>query len=122
MRRFVVFLFMWLVVPAGYEPVRAAHMRPISGETGITMAALSPIARIHGKIVQIDRARGTFMIHHDPFSAMPMAMTMEVEPKRRSDLRKLHVGEVVDVTIDTRIVPWPGTEIRPVSPHRAAAR
>jgi hypothetical protein len=49
-------------------------------------------------------------------------MTMEVEPKHRSDLRKLHVGEVVDVTIDTRIVPWPGTDIRPAPPHPTGAQ
>ena len=122
MYRFVVFLCIGLVLLTGYKPVRAAQMRAISGQTGITIAALSPIARIHGKIVLIDRARGTFMIHHDPFPAMPMAMTMEVEPKHRSDLRKLHVGEVVDVTIDTRIVPWPGTDIRPASPHPVGAR
>ena len=125
MCRFVVFICIGLVLIVlltGYKPVRAAQMRAISGQTGITIAALSPIARIHGKIVLIDRARGTFMIHHDPFPAMPMAMTMEVEPKHRSDLGKLRVGEVVDVTIDTRIVPWPGTNIRPSSPHPAGAR
>jgi len=122
MYRFVVFLCIGLVVLTGYKPVRAAQVQVISGQPSITIAALSPIARIHGKIVLIDRKRGTFMIHHDPFPAMPMAMTMEVEPKHRSDLGKLHVGEVVDVIIDTRIDPWPGTDIRPASPHRAGAR
>lgn len=81
----------------------------------LTIAATSPHtrARIHGTVVKIDRARGTFMIHHDPFAGMPMSMTMEVEPKRRADLAKLHVGEVIDATVDTTIVPWPGTDIRP---------
>jgi Cu/Ag efflux protein CusF len=106
----------------GSSPVRAAQLRAIRGSTDITVAALSPIARIHGKIVLIDRARGTFMIHHDPFPAMPMAMTMEVKPEHHSDLRKLHVGEVVNVTIDTRIVPWPGIDIRPAPRHPAGAR
>jgi hypothetical protein len=46
-----------------------------------------------------------------------MAMTMEVEPVRRADLRKLHVGEVIYATIDTSIVPWPGTDIRPDPKH-----
>ncbi len=83
----------------------------------LTIAATAPvaIAHIHGTIVKIDRTRGTFMIHHDPFPMMPMAMTMEVAPKRAADLRKLHVGEVIYATIDTSIVPWPGTDIRPDS-------
>jgi Cu/Ag efflux protein CusF len=89
----------------------------------LTIAATSPsaIARIHGKIVKIDPVRGTFMIHHDPFPAMPMAMTMEVEPKNRSDLKQLRVGEYINVTIDTTIVPWPGTDIRP-APATAVPR
>jgi Cu/Ag efflux protein CusF len=110
MSRFVAFVFIALVVLTGYAPT-PAHAAPSSA-----------IARIHGKIVLIDPARGTFMIHHDPFPAMPMSMTMEVEPKHHSDLRKLHVGEVVDVTIDTRIVPWPGTDIRPARPRTPGAR
>jgi hypothetical protein len=44
-----------------------------------------------------------------------MAMTMEVEPKRDADLRKLHVGETIDATIDTSVVPWPATDIRPAA-------
>jgi Cu/Ag efflux protein CusF len=87
----------------------------VSAAMVLTIAATSPlaIARIHGKVVKIDTKRGTFMIHHDPFASMPMSMTMEVEPKRRSDLAKLHVGETIDATVDTTIVPWPGTDIRP---------
>jgi len=89
----------------------------------LTIAATSPsaIAHIHGTIVKIDRAHGTFMIHHDPFPLMPMAMTMEVEPKRRADLQKLHVGEVIDATVDTANEPWPGTDIRP-APARGHAK
>jgi Cu/Ag efflux protein CusF len=85
----------------------------------LTIAATTPqtIAHIHGTIVKIDPKRSTFMIHHDPFPMMPMAMTMEVEPVRRADLRKLHVGEVIYATIDTSIVPWPGTDIRPDPKH-----
>jgi len=82
--------------------------------------AISPVAHIHGKIVSIDAKKGTFQIHHDPFPAMPMAMTMEVEPKNHADLKKLHVGETITATVDTSIVPWPGTEIRPApvkAPH-----
>lgn len=87
----------------------------ISAGMVLAFAAASPpaIARIHGTITKIDPKRGTFLIHHDPFAAMPMSMTMEVEPKRRADLPKLHVGEVIDVTVDTTIEPWPGTDIRP---------
>jgi len=76
-------------------------------------ATSSSIAHIHGKIVKIDAKRGTFMIHHDPFPQMPMAMTMEVRPRSRADLAKLHVGETIDCTIDTAVVPWPGTGIHP---------
>jgi Cu/Ag efflux protein CusF len=73
---------------------------------------MSSISHIHGRIVAIDPKRGTFSIHHDPFPAMPMAMTMEAAPKNRADLRRLHVGETIDATIDTSIVPWPATDIR----------
>jgi Cu/Ag efflux protein CusF len=81
----------------------------------LTIAVTSPsaIAHIHGTIVSIDRAHGTFTIHHEPFPLMPMSMTMQVEPVRHADLRKLHVGEVIYATVDTTIVPWPGTGIRP---------
>ena len=81
----------------------------------LTIAATVPqtIAHIHGTIVKIDPARSTFTIHHDPFPMMPMAMTMEVEPKQHADLRKLHVGEVIYATVDTAIYPWPGSDIRP---------
>jgi Cu/Ag efflux protein CusF len=71
----------------------------------------SGIARIHGRVTAIDAKRGVFRIHHDPFRLMPMSMTMEVRPKRPADLRRIRVGEVIDVTIDTSIVPWPGTDI-----------
>ena len=86
----------------------------VSAGMVLTIAAASlAIAHIHGTIVKIDPKRGTFMIHHDPFPIMPMAMTMEVEPKVRADLRKLRVGEVIYATVDTAVVPWPGTDIRP---------
>jgi Cu/Ag efflux protein CusF len=88
--------------------------RLIAGLSTVVIAA-STIAHIHGRIVSIDERHGTFFIHHDPFAAMPMAMTMEVEPKHRADLRKLHVGETIDATIDTAIVPWPATDIRPAA-------
>jgi Cu/Ag efflux protein CusF len=74
------------------------------------------IQHIHGRIVAIHTKRGTFQIHHDPFPAMPMAMTMEAQPKRAADLAKLHVGEVIDATIDTTVVPWPAWNIRPAAP------
>ena len=94
----------------------------VSAAMVLTIAATSlAIAHIHGTIVKIDPKRGTFMIHHDPFAIMPMSMTMEVEPKIRADLRKLHVGEVIYVTVDTAIVPWPGSNIRP-DPKRMRAR
>src|SRR5277367_6199713 len=87
----------------------------MSAFMALTLAATAPqtIAHIHGTIVKIDSSRHTFMILHDPFPLMPMSMTMEVEPKQPADLRKLHVGEVIFATIDTSIVPWPGSDIRP---------
>jgi len=78
----------------------------------LAAAASAEVAHIHGRIVKIDPARGTFLIHHDPFPAMPMAMTMEVAPKQRADLKKLHRGEVVDLTVDIAVEPWVGTGIR----------
>jgi Cu/Ag efflux protein CusF len=75
-------------------------------------APANAIARIHGTITKVDRTRHTFWIHHDPFAQMPMSMTMEVEPVHAADLRALHVGERVAVTVDTTVVPWPGTNIR----------
>lgn len=85
----------------------------------LTIAASAPqtIAHIHGRIVKIDPARHTFLIHHDPFPMMPMEMTMEVEPVQHAVLRKLHVGEVIFATIDTSVYPWPGTDIRPDPKH-----
>ncbi len=87
-------------------------------------AAPSPqtIAHIHGRIVSIDAKDGTFQIHHDPFPMMPMAMTMAVQPKDRAVIRTLHVGEIVNATVDTSIYPWPGTDIRPAPPAPAQAR
>lgn len=90
----------------------------------LTIAATTPvtIAHLHGTVTKIDSKRGTFMIHHDPYPMMPMAMTMEVEPKNRADLRKIHVGEIITVTVDTAIVPWPGTEIKPAPSAKAVAK
>jgi Cu/Ag efflux protein CusF len=117
LNRFVGLVCWVLIVLAASRPVRAERYVAVRPFEKGTVAKLSPIARIHGRIVSIDRIRGTFMIHHDPFAAMPMAMTMEVAPAHRSDLGKLKIGEFVDVTIDTRVVPWTGTEIRPASSH-----
>jgi Cu/Ag efflux protein CusF len=81
-------------------------------------AAPSPqtIAHIHGRIVSIDATHHTFQIHHDPFPLMPMAMTMAVEPKDHAVIRTLHVGEIIDATVDTAVYPWPGTDITPATP------
>jgi hypothetical protein len=89
----------------------------------IASATLAPahssVAHIHGRIVAIDARRGTFQIHHDPFPLMPMAMTMDVAPVHGGDLRRLHVGEIVDATVDTSIYPWPGTDIHPAAAGHA---
>ena len=87
----------------------------VAALTASALAAGRPvdIARIHGVVTKIDRTRHTFWIHHDPFAQMPMSMTMEVQPVRARDLGRLHVGELIDVTIDTTIDPWPGTNIQP---------
>lgn len=76
---------------------------------------MSDVARIHGTITKIDRAKHTFWIQHAPFALMPMSMTMEVEPVHAVDLKVLHVGERVSVTVDTSVVPWSGTDVRPGS-------
>jgi Cu/Ag efflux protein CusF len=81
----------------------------------LAAGASAEVAHIHGRIVKIDPARGTFLIHHDPFPAMPMAMTMEVAPKHRAELKKLHAGEIVDATVDIAVEPWIGTDIHPVA-------
>jgi len=94
----------------------------VGAAMALTIAASAPqtIAHIHGTIVQIDPARHTFTIHHDPFPMMPMSMTMEVEPVHPADLRRLHVGEVIFATVDTSVYPWPGTDIRPDPKHEHA--
>ena len=74
------------------------------------------VAHIHGRIVSIDARHGTFRIHHDPFPLMPMAMTMAVQPRSHGEIARLHVGEIIDATVDTSIYPWPGTDIRPAPP------
>lgn len=82
----------------------------------VVAASPAAIEQIHGRVVAIDAKHGTFEIHHDPFPAMPMAMTMLVQPKHSGDLGKLHVGEVINATIDTTAVPWSAWNIRPATP------
>lgn len=93
------------------------HVGAFSGALlSLAVGVSSPgVANIHGRIVAIDVKHGTFQIHHDPFPAMPMVMTEEARPKRPGDLAKLHVGEVVNATIDTTVVPWPAWNIRPAT-------
>ena len=81
----------------------------------VTLAATT--AHIHGKIVSIDAKHGTFLIHHDPFPQMSMAMTMQVRPKHPADLAKLHPGEIVDATVDMHSDPWVLSNIRPAAKH-----
>jgi Cu/Ag efflux protein CusF len=83
----------------------------------VVAASPAPIEQIHGRVVAIDAKHGTFEIHHDPIPAMPMAMTMLVQPKHAGDLKKLHVGEVINATIDTTAVPWTAWNIRLASPR-----
>jgi hypothetical protein len=93
--------------------VRLALLVTLTALTPVAAGArVSDVARIHGTITKIDRARHTFWIHHAPFALMPMNMTMEVEPVHAGDLKALHVGEKVSVTVDTTVVPWPGTNVR----------
>lgn len=93
---------------------RGALLRGVLAISALPSPAVAAqLARIHGKVVSIDYKRRTFLIHHDPFPAMPMAMTMEVRPKSGGDLAKLHVGEVVNATIDMSVSPWSAWNIRP---------
>jgi Cu/Ag efflux protein CusF len=100
------------------------HVAVLAAVIASATAAPTPqtIAHIHGRIVSIDTKAGTFQIHHDPFPMMPMAMTMAVKPKNRALVTTLHVGEIVNATVDTSIYPWPGTDIRPATPAPAPAR
>jgi Cu/Ag efflux protein CusF len=86
-----------------------------SAAMALSIAATTPstTAHVHGKVVAIDAAHGTFQLHHDPFPAMPMAMTMEVRPKNPADLHALHVGEIIDLNVDISVEPWPATGIHP---------
>lgn len=85
-----------------------------SAFTLLTVAATSPsLAHIHGRVVSVDVQHGTFEIHHDPFPAMPMAMTMEVRAKNPAAVRGLHAGETITATVDTSTEPWVVTDIRP---------
>ena len=98
-------------------------MRALPLIAALAVAATSSgIARIHGRVTAIDHKRGVLSIHHDPFRLMPMSMTMEVRPKRPADLRRIRVGEIIDVTVDTSIVPWPGTDIVRSTPRPSSAR
>ena len=86
----------------------------VSGVFALIVAA-STVAHIHGTILAIDSTKGVFQIRHDPFPLMPMVMTVEVQPKNPADLKKLHVGETIDCTVETSIDPWPATDIRPAA-------
>jgi Cu/Ag efflux protein CusF len=96
------------------------HLGVLFAVIASATAAPAPqtIAHIHGRIVSIDAAHHTFQIHHDPFPMMPMAMTMAVEPKNHAVIERLHVGEIIDATVDTSVYPWPGTDIRPAEHAR----
>jgi Cu/Ag efflux protein CusF len=94
--------------------------------SSLTLAASSPAPALdhaHGRVVAIDTTKGTFQFHHDAFRAMPMAMTMEVRPADRADLRKLHAGEWIDVLVDTSTDPWTVSRIVPApSPAPSGAQ
>lgn len=83
------------------------------------MLALAPLrpataatSHIHGKIVAVDTAHHQAQIHHDPFAAMPMAMTMVVHVPNTSDLAKLRPGEMIDADVDTSKDPWVMTNVK----------
>lgn len=70
------------------------------------VTANAATSHIHGKIVAVDAAHHQAQIHHDPFAAMPMAMTMVVDVPNAADLAKLHKGTVIDADVDTSKDPW----------------
>lgn len=82
--------------------------------TALTIAAATPAPNhARGTVVSIDAKRARFMLHHEPFPEMQMEMTMEVAPKNPAVIKQLHRGEKIELDIDTSVVPWVGTNIRP---------
>jgi Cu/Ag efflux protein CusF len=83
------------------------------------LAAVVPAAaatsHVHGKIVAVDAAHHEVQIHHDPFAAMPMAMTMVVIVPNPADFAKLHKGAVVEADVDTSKDPWVLSHVKLVS-------
>lgn len=79
-----------------------------------TLAASS----VHGRIVAVDREKGTVTIKHDPFKAMPMSMEMIATLKDRAALAKLHAGDAFDAQIDTEASPWRILSIHGYKPKR----
>jgi Cu/Ag efflux protein CusF len=73
---------------------------------GTASGAAAATNRIHGTIVAVDARKHEAQIHHDPFAAMPMAMTMVVSVPKASDLAKLRKGAVIDADVDTSKDPW----------------
>ncbi len=79
-------------------------------------AADAATSQIHGTIVSVDAAHHTVQIHHDPFAAMPMAMTMVVKVPNPADIAKLHKGTIISADIDTSKDPWVLSHVKVVVP------
>ncbi|HXP92009.1 MAG TPA: copper-binding protein [Candidatus Binatia bacterium] len=83
---------------------------------GTSAAGEAATSQIHGTIVSVDSAHRTVEIHHDPFAAMPMSMTMVVKVPNAADLAKLHKGTIVNADIDTSKDPWILSHVKVVEP------
>lgn len=95
-----------------FVPPILAALALLAGSTqAATPATPAPLQHVHGKVVAVDPQHGTFQLHHDPFPAMPMAMTMVVRAKRAADLKRLKPGETIDATVDVNRDPWVATSI-----------
>jgi Cu/Ag efflux protein CusF len=77
-----------------------------------SLAAAATLSQIHGKIVAIHPEYREILVHHDPFPAMPMAMTMICTVKRVAQLKGLRPGETIYAQVDTSQSPWVISEIR----------
>lgn len=69
-------------------------------------------SHVHGTIVDVDATKQQVQIHHDPFPAMPMVMTMIFQVPDKTTFSQLRVGMIVDGDVDTDKTPWSLSNIR----------
>jgi protein SCO1/2 len=91
----------------------------------IAAGAASAAERLHGLILQVDHARGTAIVRHDPIGTMP-AMTMEFAFASRDAAAKARAGESIDAWLDMTTDPWTLRDVHQtvtvVQPQRSMTR